>query len=91
MSNVEKIVQDHKSKSIQLKKAKRKVKQMQNESVSVQKLYRALRATESREINHLNYQSFNYFDDEGYMKAVAQREARIALLKQLIRSTGRNI
>lgn len=91
MSNVEKIVQDHKSKSIQLKKAKRKVKQMQNETVSVHMLIRELRALESREVNHLNYQEFYYFDDDGYMKAVAEREARISLLKQLIRSTGRKI
>ena len=79
------IIRDHKFKSDKLKKAKQEIKKLRKGSINVSVLERKLRYEKAKEVNSLDYMGLDEFDDEGFGRAEARREARIELLENLIR------
>lgn len=90
--NQEKIIHDHKRKSKQLKALKKIRKRDAQNKIPLKRLEDLLLREKNRTIRGMDYQGDNYFDDEGFGRAEARREARIELLESLIRSakTGNN-
>lgn len=86
----EKIIQDHARKSKQVKELKKTVKRLSVDKVSMPYLKEKLAWEKKHEVNSRDYQNLEYFDNEGYGRAEARREARIQLLEELIVDLERN-
>lgn len=87
MNQMNKIKQDHKKKSTKLKRIKKKLKNKTRNSVPLSILKELLNKEKHHEVNALHhFNSFMYIDDDSYTKAQHEREARIELLEELIRS-----
>lgn len=82
MNNLEKIKIDHTRKSNQVKKLKEKLKR----NLPLAKLENLLSIEERNEINWKDY----YYDDEGFSRDSIKKEARIELLKDLIKIVNKN-
>ncbi|WP_442637857.1 hypothetical protein [Rossellomorea marisflavi] len=88
--NADKIIQDHARKSRQVKELKKTVKRLSVDKVSLSYLKEQLALEKTRKVNSRDFQNMGYFDDEGYGRAEARREARIQLLEELIFNSERN-
>ncbi|HDR7066918.1 TPA: hypothetical protein QCW42_004024 [Bacillus cereus] len=77
-----KIVQDHKKKSDIVRTLKKKLKNR----IAISKLEEMLAHEKRNDVDPNHYTGIYEFDDEGYGKAVAKKEARIELLEDIIRN-----
>ena len=75
---------DHKRKSAQLRKMKKKMKRR----IPISKLEERLAQEKNSNVDWRDYRGWNGVDDHAYGRAVGQREARIELLEELIRELG---
>lgn len=88
--NKDKIIEDHARKSKQVRELKKTVKRMAVNKVSIVLLKQKRALEVQKEVDARDYQGWDNFDDEGYARAVAKREARIELLNELIREAKTN-
>lgn len=79
------IICDHKFKSDKLKKAKREIKKLRKGAISISVLEEQLRYEKADTIDGRSYYGQYGYDDNGYIRDEARREARIELLEDLIR------
>lgn len=77
----DKIIKNHKSKSIQVKELKLKLKK----TISLGKLEAMLAAEKNYKLDGWNYQGLDEYDHKGYDRDHAAKEAKIELLEDLIR------
>jgi len=83
MNALDKMIYNHKTKSNQLKKAKRKLKNKTRNSLPIHELEALLQVEKSERINPQNYMGYDG-GDEGYERDLAAKEARVDLLQNLI-------
>lgn len=86
MNVLDRIKIDHKNKSEQLRKMEKKLKNR----IPISKVKEMLEHEKHYEVNSNNYMGWSDFDDEGYAKACAKKEARIELLEQLVKQFDKN-
>lgn len=85
MNKMDKIIQDHKGKSLQLKKVKKKLKFKTHNSISLSTLKELLKFEKGSEVNALHYLNYSLgVDDSAYGEAEQRKKARIELLEDLI-------
>jgi hypothetical protein len=85
MELLEEIKKDHTKKSSQLKILKKKLKYKTKNAINRQYLKNLL-AKETKYI--IDPREYYYSDDnEGYIKDIARKEARIELLEEILRNT----
>uniref|UniRef100_A0AB39C7G0 Uncharacterized protein n=1 Tax=Bacillus phage KoopaTroopa TaxID=3234046 RepID=A0AB39C7G0_9CAUD len=80
------IANDHKVKSDMVRVLKDKLKNR----ISINTLKEHLAWEKKHEVDARNYDGWEEFDDVGYGKALAKKEARIELLEELIRLKERD-
>lgn len=86
MNKMDKVIQDHKDKSIQLKEVKKKLKFKTHNSVPLSTLEQLLKIETKNEVNAMHYSNYSYgIDDVAYGEAEQRKKARIELLEELIR------
>lgn len=85
-SKLAKIWEDHKVKSDMVRVLKNKLKSR----ISIHTLKEYLEWEKKHVIDSTNYADWHHFDELGYQKAVAKKEARIELLEELIRIKERD-
>lgn len=83
---VMKIWKDHKAKSDMVRVLKKKLKNR----ISINTLKEHLAWEKEHKVDVRAYDGWEEFDDVGYGKALAKKEARIELLEQLIRIKERD-
>lgn len=79
------IIRDHKFKSDKLKKAKREIKRLRKGAINLGVLEDSLRRERANKVDGRMYYGQYGYDDNGYTRDEARREARIELLEDLIR------
>lgn len=79
------IIRDHKFKSDKLKKAKREIKRLRKGAINLGVLEDSLRRELANKVDGRLYYGQYGYDDNGYIRDEARREARIELLEDLIR------
>ncbi len=85
MNKMDKIIQDHKRKSLQLKKVKKKLKFKSHNSVPLSTLEELLKFEKGNEVNASHYLNYSLgVDDNAYGEAEQRKKARIELLEDLI-------
>ncbi|MDS7057190.1 hypothetical protein NXG04_07810 [Klebsiella pneumoniae] len=86
LADIGRIVKDHAVKSDVVRVLKKKAKN----SISINTLKEHLAWEKTHEVDVLAYDGWEEFDDVGYGKALAKKEARIELLEELIRMKERD-
>lgn len=79
------IIRDHKFKSDKLKKAKREIKRLRKGAINLGVLEDSLRRELANKVDGRLYYGQYGYDDNGYIRDEARREARIELLEDLVR------
>lgn len=84
VARLETIKIDHKKKSSQLQKLKKKMRYR----IPISKLKEMLVHEKRYRVNWEDYRSWGSVDDNSYSRDVARQEARVGLLEELIREYG---
>jgi hypothetical protein len=84
---INKIILDHKKKSNEVRKLKKKLKNKakSRNGVPLSKLQHLLGIERAQTIDHRDYISWGEFDDSGYARENSRKDARIELLEELIK------
>jgi len=90
MNTLDKIIHNHTTKSNQLKKAHRKLKNKTRNTLDVHELETLLRIEQREKINAQDYMSWGSFEGGAFERDVATKEARVDLLQDLIRRIKEN-
>lgn len=85
VSITDKIKKDHKRKSDQVKELRKSLKNKTKNTIPLAKLKDMLAKTKRYEVDARDYDGLNHFDDAGFDRADAKRDARIELLEEIIR------
>jgi len=84
MENIDKIVEDHQNKSAKLRTLKKKMKNKMKNRIPLSKIQELLEMEQKRKVNPTDFADWDRMDNEAYGAAVASREARIELLKEIL-------
>lgn len=85
MNILDKIKEDHKKKSAQIRKLKKTLKYKTKTTITLEKLRYMLSQERRHVIDYKDYDGFYGIADKGYVEDCTKREARIELLEEIIR------
>jgi len=85
--DTEKVIKNHTQKSKQVRKLKKDVKRLTANQIPLSLVKEKLDYEKKHKVDACDYQGLDSFDDEGWGRAEARREARIQLLEELIRES----